>query len=195
MRAAGLLLALVLAWPSAGWGSPPDAPELTPAEEKTLAARGVVVRQETTETGAVTVAVVSVRATPAATLDAVLDLEPRKDEVSNITEVTTYLHEPERRGVTFDLSVMGVAVRFHTIYEIFRDTHFTRYALDPAREHDVVKAEGYYRCFADGSATRLVYAGSSDSGRRVPAWLKRWMANNALEDQLRGIRDRAEAGS
>ena len=129
------------------------------------------------------------------TLDAVLDLEPRKDEVSNITNVTTYLDEPERRGVTFDLSVMGVAVQFHTIYEISRDEHLTRYALDPDRAHDVVKAEGYYRCFSEGGGTRLVYAGSSDSGRRVPAWLKRWMANNALEDQLRGIRDRAEGGS
>lgn len=195
MRAPILALLALLLLPGPALAGASLPPELSAEETALLAERGVVIRQETSETGAVTVAIVDVRATPEATLDAVLDLEPRKDEVSNISDVTVYLDTPERKGVTFDLSVMGVAVRFHTLYEIDRSGLITRYALDPSREHDVVKAEGYYQCFKTSEGTRLVYSGASDSGRRVPAWLKRWMANNALEDQVRGIRDRAESGA
>ncbi|TNE88378.1 MAG: hypothetical protein EP330_14950 [Deltaproteobacteria bacterium] len=182
---------LLLPWLMAA--SPGERPTLSEDEARSLAAGEIVVRQETTDTGAITVAIVDVAATPEHTLAAVLDVKARKDEVSNITDVAYYLEEPDRLGVTFDLSVVGVGVRFHTLYEVTRDEHLARYALDPSKEHDVVKAEGFYQCFTEGEKTRLVYAGTSDSGRRVPAWIKRWMTNGALQDQLSGIRTRAEA--
>lgn len=188
------LLALLLL-PVLMAATPGEMPELSESELATLEKRGVVVRQETSETGALTVAIVDVKASPSATLDAVLDVKSRVDEVGSIDEVSYYREEPPHLGVTFGLSVMGVGVTFHTLYETDRETHLARYALDPSKEHDVVKAEGFYQCFAEGEGTRLVYAGDSDSGRRVPGWIKRWMTTGALNDQLEGIRTRAEAAS
>lgn len=173
--------------------APDERPQLTADEAKTLADGDIVVRQETTETGALTVSIVDIDASCEAVLDAVLDVKARKDEVGSITDVTYYLEEEARLGVIFDLSVVGVAVRFHTLYEIDRARHLAAYALDPSKENDVVSSEGFYQCFAEGEGARLVYAGNSDSGRRVPGWLKRWMTTGALQDQLEGIRTRAQA--
>lgn len=40
--------------------------------------------------------------------------------------------------------------------------------------------------------TRLVYRSTSDTGRAIPAWIKRWVASEGLSQQLSGIRARAE---
>lgn len=150
-------------------------------------------RQETTETGAITVAIVDIHASPDATIAAVLDVKARVDEVSSIQQVDYYREESDHLGVNFALSVMGVAVNFSTMYVIDHGAHLAEYALDPTKENDVVKAEGFYQAYVHGDHTRLIYAGTSDSGRRVPAWIKRWMTTGAMNDQLAGIRTRAEA--
>ncbi|MCO4744794.1 MAG: hypothetical protein KC912_08395 [Proteobacteria bacterium] len=162
-------------------------------EAAKLTAREVVVRQETTETGAITIAIVDIAAPPAKALDAVLDVKARVDEVSSIENVAYYREEAENLGVNFELSVMGVGINFSTLYVIDRDAHLAEYALDPTKENEVVKAEGFYQAFEHNGGSRLIYAGTSDSGRRVPGWIKRWMTNGALQDQLQGIRTRAEA--
>lgn len=83
-------------------------------------------------------------------------------------------------------------MQFHIAYDLDPAKRWCRYRLDTTRENDVVDVQGAYQIYRVGERSRLVYRSETDSGRRVPGFIKRWLASDSLTEQMEGIRARAE---
>lgn len=166
--------------------------DLTEDEVATLAKREMVVRMDESDQGGTTTAVIDVNAPAAKVLAAVLDVEARKHEVGSIKEVEVYHRSDTGLGARFEMKVFGKTIVLHTTYVVAADGTYCTYALDETKENDIVATEGVYAVKPQGEGSRLVYHGITDTGRSVPLWLRKWLATGQLEDQLEGIRDRAE---
>lgn len=191
----GLLLAVTA---HAALPEPPDL-DPTPEEQASLARGDVIVRVQDADKGALTIAAIDVAAPPKAVLDGVLDFGARAAEVGSIKDVQVYAHrtdtDPEQFGVAWTLSVIGRSIEFHTLYQVDRARDFCTYALDPSQPNDLHYVDGSYRAFRIAGGSRLVYRTTTDAGVAVPNWLRRWLTHGSLEDQLRGIKARAEQSS
>jgi len=174
---------------------PPPPLELTQAEAQRLEARKVVVRTESSESGGWATAVVDVKADTTRVWDALLDFEARVPEIRPLKGVTIYDKSDAERGVRWDLTVFGVAVSFHCLYHLHQEKGWVRYALDSSRTNDLVSVEGAYQLYTSGDSTRLIYRSATDSGRKVPEFIRNWLAVGSLSEQLAGVRDRAERGA
>lgn len=193
-----LVLAVWLPIVAAAMDPRPAELDLTADELAQLAAGEVVIRLEQTEGGGTSVGVVDVAAPPGRTMDAVLDLPPRVNESGALKEAAVTSRAPPRDGAPermtgrFLVKVMGSTIVFHMAYEIDRAAGWSTFRLDESQPNDIVSADGSYHVYAIPGGSRVVYRSRSDSGRSVPEWIKRWLANNALRDQLVGIRARAQ---
>ena len=194
-------MAMLVLWPMLAFAGMPEAPaplSLTADELSTLSDRDVAIRLEESEGGGISVGIIDVNATPAAAMDAILDLPPRVDETGALKEVTVSGQqaaagdEPEKMDARFALRVMGTSVVFHVNYLIDRPGGWAVSTLDESQENDLVSVYASYQVFATDTGSRIIYRSQSESGRSIPQWIKRWLANNALKDQLTGIRARAE---
>ena len=99
--------------------------------------------------------------------------------------------DPERYKVKWVVGAMGLSATFHIDYAVDRADGWCRYALDGDKDSDIIKADGAYQVYAVGDHTRLVYRSQSESGRRMPGFVKRWLAHDSLMAQLKGISKRA----
>lgn len=192
------LLLLLPALAMAGLPTPPAPLEFSADELASLADRDVAIRLEETENGGLSVGIVEVNATTAATMAAILDLPPRVDETGALREVEVYDavaatgDEPEKLSAKFALRVFGTSVVFHVNYEIDRPGLWAVSTMDETRENDLVSLYASYQVFETPTGSRIVYRSQSNSGRSIPGWIKRWLADSALKEQLKGIRARAE---
>jgi len=198
------IVSAAVLWASSAWAALPPVPAppvLSGDEFALLADREVVVQFGSADEGpgAVGMGVIDVRAPVGRTMDAVMALEHRAEESSAVRSVVITRHappgggEPETLGARFLLKVMGTEIVFHTAYEVDRASGWAVFQLDPTQDNDIVRADGSYHVFATPTGSRVVYRTLSDSGRQVPEWIRRWLANNSLRGQLEGIRGRAEA--
>jgi hypothetical protein len=194
-------LSMMLLWPAMALASLPPPPallDLTADELSTLSDRDVAIRLEQTDTGGMTIGIVDVAATPSQTMDAIMDLPPRVNETGALKEVDVSNpvaasgSEPEKLDAKFSLRVLGTSIVFHLNYEIDRPGLWAVSTLDESKENDMVSIYASYQVFATETGSRIIYRSQSDTGRSVPQWISRWLANNALKDQLTGIRARAE---
>lgn len=141
------------------------------------------------------VGVVDIQGTAQAVWDAVFDFDARVREMRPLKSVTVYADDPSNMGVTFDLSIFGTPIVFHTRYQCEFDAGYCSYTLDPSRDHDLVSVVGSYQVYEVGHHQRLVYRSQTDSGRSVPGFVRRWLAVDSLTKQLEGIRERAQGVS
>lgn len=191
---------LVLCWFVAALAAVPDrAPApiaLTPEEQDLVARREIATRFDpgSANTGGV-VGVIDVAATVDATWRAILDVEARVGEISGLSTVRRYLDDGRRLGARWEARIVGQPIVFHVVYELDAASRFIRFHLDSDQTNDIAAVQGAYQLYAAGGATRLVYWSETDSGRPVPSFVKRWLASDALAQQLTGIRARAEARS
>lgn len=187
---------LILCFPLMFGAVPSDsAPvDLTAAEEAALGGGEIVIRNVPSDSGGFVVGVVDIQASPEKVWESILDFQARVADVRSLTKVESYDRstDPERLGVKWVLSVLGQEIVFHIKYEVDRASGWCRYALDTTKENDIVSSEGSYQVYSVGSSTRFVYRSQSDSGRRMPGWLRRWFAVDSLKDQITGIRRRAQ---
>lgn len=174
----------------------PPPLSLTAEEEEALDRREIVVRSDLADpTGGSATGVIEVAAPVERTLAAVMDLRARVGEISGLKGLEEYGRGPDWVGARWTVRVLTTTVVFHVRYAIDADRGLVSYTLDPSQSpNDIVRTEGSYQLLPIDGGTRLIYRSSSDSGRSVPTWLKRWLANEALTQQLTGIRKRAEAG-
>lgn len=192
-RSVMLLVGLLLASAPAAAGSLPpsvqDVPVATDAERAALRTGEIVVR---VEDDGWTYAWVQVDATPDRILDAVLDFHARAGDVAAIKEVEVYLDQGDTRGVRWDLSMAGVKVRFHTLYQIDRAALRTTYVLDESRENDLGDTVGAYTVLSgEGQPSTLVYQARSDS--KAPDWVRKLLTQRSSRAMLGGMKARAEA--
>ena len=187
---------LVLLVPGLLAAAPPEPIRLTGEELATLAARKVVVRPEVGSEGtaAGAMGVMDVAAPPDRAIDAILDLEARVGEITGLKSAQIYDRTPTSLGVRWELRVVTTTVVFHVRYTIDRANGWLPYTLDREKSpNDLVAVDGSYRVYPAGAGSRIEFRSTSDSGRSVPDWVKRWLAVEALTQQLEGIRARAEA--
>jgi hypothetical protein len=175
--------------------SPGPAPTLAPEEAATLAAREIVVRTDLEGAGGGVLGIVDVAADRAATWKAVLDFEGRVGQVDGIVSVERYDETPTGVGATWTLKKWGFGASFSMKYHLDPGRWFVHYVVDPARPGDLASGAGSYELHELPTGTRLVYRSEMDSGAPVPGFVKRWLAVDALQDQLDSIRGRAEAAS
>jgi hypothetical protein len=184
---------LVLPWLLAA--APPEPIALTSDEVATLGKGEIVIRTDlpagTAAGGAL--GVLDVAAPVDRVIDAILDVEARVGEISGLKTAQVYERTPETVAVRWEVKVLTSTVVFHVRYTVDRATGWIPYGLDTAKSNEIASVEGAYQVYAAGSGSRIVYRSKSDSGRSVPEWLKKWIAVEALSQQLDGIRDRAEA--
>jgi hypothetical protein len=183
-----LLLWLLAALPA------PPALTLTPEERAALDRDEIVVRSDLSDpSGGTAIGMVDIDAPPDRTLAAVLDLRARVPEISGLKGLEEYGRGPDWVGARWEVKVLTANVVFHVRYEYDTAQGIVRYALDPSRSpNDIVQAEGSYHLLPVEGGTRVIYRATSDSGRPVPGWVKRWLATEGLTQQLTGIRKRAE---
>jgi len=173
---------------SLAFAGPVELPELTEAEVKTLEARGIVVRDESSTA---IVAFIDVAAPPEDVLAAVLDLPARAGDVDSLDQVTLYVEEPEKIGAKYEVSMLGLGAEFHVLYSIDRSQHYAEYTLDVAYENDIGASDGAYQVYANGTGSRMMYTADVSAGS-TPTWIKKALITGSLGEQLEGMRGRAE---
>ncbi|MCA9493368.1 MAG: SRPBCC family protein [Myxococcales bacterium] len=185
----GAALLLVVA---AAVAAPPAPPEPTADELAKLTARDIVVRTETSEDGGSVVGLIDVAATPERTWAAVMDLPARVDAIGALKSVETYDVTDTGLGATWTLKVFGVSVVFSSLYALDREHWTCVYDLDRSKDNDLTDASGSYQLVPLEGGTRIVYRSKMATGGPVPGFVKRWLAVDALTEQLTDMRARAE---
>lgn len=189
-------LLLLLPWLIAAIPQDPPAPlVLTAAEEAQLADRKVVSRVAEEEQGGEVTGVIDVAAPVKSTWDAIHDFMARKLEIKALHDVKVYTPAGASPvGVRWHLRILGSDVVFHLLYRMDPAAGWTRYALDPSQANDVAAVEGAYQVLSRPGGSRIIYRSFTDSGRRIPSFIRNWLAVGSLEEQLLGMRRRAELG-
>jgi hypothetical protein len=174
---------------------PPPPLALTEAEEAALAARKVVSRVAEEDQGGEVTGIIDVAAPLKASWDAIHDFVARKLEIKALHDVSVYTPAGVSPvGVRWHLRILGSDVIFHLLYRMDPAQSWTRYALDTSQSNDVVAVEGAYQVLSRPGGSRIIYRSFTDSGRRIPAFIRNWLAVGSLEEQLEGMRRRAETG-
>lgn len=193
----GLSLAVALLSPfgvasAAPKGSPPAPLALSAEEQAVIAQAGIVIRHDPNSGD--TIGVVDVKAPPASTLAAVLDLSARAKEVTGLRAVEIYERGPSTLAARMEMGLAVYQARFHVTYAWDEASGWCTWELDPRHPNDITDTAGSYQVLPQGSGTRLVYRSHSGGGAMTPDWLKRKLAYSAARDMLSGMRTRAERG-
>jgi hypothetical protein len=182
--------------------SAPESPALSADEEERLAAGKVVVQPDlppARDKGVRARAIAEIDAPPQRVWDALLDFQARVPENKSLVKVEIYEDawsgDVLRRKARWDLKVFGTDVVFHNDYVLDRAQSYLEWNLDDGKENDLVFSWGSYQVLDSPihpGKSRLVYVSESDSGRTLPKWIKKEIAEGSMEKLIAGIRDRAQ---
>lgn len=195
-------LLLILASLSLVAISAPEAPTMTDKEEAALAAGKVVIQQglePAREKGVRVRSIAEVDASPTQVWAALLDFQARVPENKSLQKVEIYedawAGDVLKRKARWDLKVFGTEIVFHNDYVHDKAQSYLEWNLDEAKENNLVFSWGSYQVLDSpihAGKSRLVYISESDSGRTIPKWLKKEIAEGGMEKLIAGIRDRAQ---
>ena len=160
----------------------------TPAEEAMLRQGDIVVRDQGSGE---TVGIADVQSTPKRTLEALLDLQARVNEVRPIQSIRYIEQTPEKIIAEWKVGMLGINSRFHIWYETDWNQGFTRFGIDTTRENDIDHASGSYHVYAHNGGTRLVYRNDADPKSKVPNWVREMLTSRSMRQQIAGITARA----
>ncbi len=181
--------------------SPPPPPELAEDEERRLAAGKVVVQTglEPARPGGVrNRTVAEIDAPPEAVWAALLDFQARVPENRPLRRVEIYEDQWEgtqlRRKARWELKIFGIEIVFHNAYVHDKDLNYLEWTLDTERENSLLYSWGSYQVLPSAinrGTSRLVYVSETDSGRKLPKWLKTHFAVSGMTELIEGVRTRA----
>jgi hypothetical protein len=176
---------------------PPQPLPLTEKERATLSSRKAVVRFEGDDQGGYAVGVINVVAPAAVVWRALFDFKARVAEIGALRAVDVYDADLSDRdmAVRFELKVFGVGVDFHVRYALDEERGWCTYSLDAQRDNDLPMVAGAYQVYEHQGGSQLVYRSQSDSGRKVPGFVKNWLLTGSLTEQLEGVRNRSETNA
>lgn len=191
-----LLLLASLSGPAAALPAPPERTMLTSAEQALVAKGEVALRSGKQNSDGMTLAIIDLRATPAAVIDAVVDLMPRVAENSLIDRAAYYREERDPAGtgwlgIQWFVGGLGITKAFHVLYEYDRNQGYCVYSLDGSKPNEISAAQGSYYAYPSSGGSRLEYRASADAGGG--SWLRSQVEGAALREQLLGIQARAQA--
>ena len=136
--------------------------------------------------------IADVNSTPKRTLEALLNLPPRVDEVRPIQSIQYLTQTPDRIVAEWKVGMLGINVKFHIWYETDWDKGYTRFGIDTSRENDIHHASGSYHVYEHNGGTRLVYRNDADPKSKVPKWAREMLTSRSMRQQISGIKARAE---
>jgi len=187
--------ALTLGWASSNPSyamAPPPPPLSVSAEETALLSQGeVVIRYG--GPGKETIAIVDVDAPPEKVMQAVIDLPPRKNEISSLIGLDIYLNQPGKLGARWLAGMGPIEITFNILYEYDLAKGWCTYTLDNSKENDLEYSRGSYQVYAIPSGTRLIYRATAGSSTPVPDWMRKRTAYTSAREMVGGMKKRAEA--
>ena len=68
----------------------------------------------------------------------------------------------------------------------------TEYHLDTSKDNDISATDGAYQVYANGDGSRMMYTADVTTGG-MPTWIKKSLIGSSMNEQLEGMRERAEA--
>jgi hypothetical protein len=192
LGAALLSLSLGASSPALALPAPPKPVTANAEELAQLQAGEVVVRYG--GPGGETVAFVDVAAPPDKVMQAVLDLPPRKKEVSGLKVLEIYRREPGLTGARWEAGMGPYTLSFHVLYEYDLAAGWCVYSLDTSKPNDLNSTAGSYQAYATSPGhSRLVYRAKADASSPLPDWAKKRVAYSSAVEMVGGMKRRAEA--
>ena len=171
----------------------PGVPALSEEERARLEAGEVVVQTDLGGERTVSTGVVRVRATPDRVWPAVLDFQARIPENASLKQVTEYRRDgPEDWFIAFDMNVFGIKAVVHDHWQCELARNVCSWALDPSVSSDLALNEGFMYVDPRPSDSLLVFHSELVAKMWAPGWIRRWLAEDSMENVLDHIRVRAE---
>jgi len=161
----------------------------TPDEESLLQRGEIVVRDEG---HGETIGIADLQSTPKRTLEELLNLQPRVDEVRPIQSIRYIEKSADRIIAEWKVGMFGINARFHIWYETDWKKGWTRFGVDATRHNDIDHASGSYQVYAHKGGTRLVYRNDADPKSKLPNWARDLLTSRSMRQQIAGIKARAE---
>ena len=166
------------------------APIATTSEEETQLGRGQIVVRDHGK--GETIGIADLKSTPKRTLEELLNLKPRVEEVRPIQSIQYIEQTPERIIAEWKVGMLGIHARFHIWYETDWEKGYTRFGVDTTRHNDIDHASGSYQVYAHNGGTRLVYRNDADPKSKLPNWARDLLTSRSMRQQIAGIKARAE---
>jgi len=200
---AALILLAVLRAPA--WAAEPlpaaagAVPSLSAEQEERLGKGKVVIVEDLTpsqEGNMRAMGVLDIAAPAADVWRALYDWKGREADSANAKLVTP--HDESRAdgvralSVTWDIEVLGNKLSYTNRYTHWEAADYLEFRLDPRKENDLVYNWGSYRVVSTGPSTaRFFYSTETDTGRKLPDWVKTWLTKTGLKTMLKEVRNRA----
>ena len=184
------MLTTLLLWMQLATAAIPTPLKLTEADEKALEKGEAIIRDAG---DGMAIGIVDVNASPEELWAQVLNVEPRVEEVGPSTLCTINARTTDTMHVTWGAGMMGMSVTFHLNYVIDHENKLLSFDLDKSRENDIGHSRGSYQVLPRPGGSRLIYRSEDDPNSKLPKWIRTMLTGRPLQDQMHGIRKRAEA--
>jgi len=128
---------------------------------------------------------------PARVWEVLADFESRPDWQPHAKEVRIARVDGARVWVDEQVSFFLVPIRCRIVNTLDPEHGAIEFELDPSVPHDIGGTKGSWllRPFAGGTETLAAYRGWIDTGRHVPAFVRRILLERELPRILSGLRD------
>ena len=140
---------------------------------------------------------VEIEAPPEAVWAAIVDFDARVDESWIVKDCEVYARKNSSgrymRKVRWDLSVLGIAVTYHTVYRSDPSRRQISWGLDERKENDLRFARGTYALHpVRGGTTRLDYEFEIESRVEAAVELRKSLTSREVKKLLTNVEKRAK---
>jgi hypothetical protein len=189
------LLVAILLFAMPAMAAKPAIPALTEDESAAIANGEVVLRDDPSDAEAM-YAFVEIAAERSKVWKALNDADLIESSSSTISQCEPYADVTDAGVRTIKLHYILNVAWSEVVYYIHRQHHTTEdyleWTLDADKTSDIVQADGYYVLSERNDKTLLVYWAKTNSGRKVPAWIKDMLTGRALKGWLDTVKTTSE---
>ncbi len=182
-------------WFSTALALTPPAPLVLTAEQVATLATGEIVVIPSPDHHTPAMGIAQVDAPPEVVIDAVIDLPARVQEIGVLQELTLYRDEPGLRAARWVGGKWGLSATFHVLYTYDRALGYCEFASDDSRDNDITNVEGSYQAYAYADGSLMVYRSIGQGGGMVPGFLREFLQQTSMREQMGGMIERAEQAS
>ena len=186
---------LLLALPA--FAGRPDVPALSVDDAASVAAGDIVLIEDPNDDEAM-YAYMDIAADRDTIWKALNDADLIESSSSAVTQCNAY-SDLTHAGVRtiklhYVLNIAWSEVTYYIRRQHHTNEHYLEWTLDPEKDSEILLTNGYYVLEDQGaSKTRLIYWAKTQSGRRVPGWIKDLLTNHGLKGWLDTVKTTSEA--
>lgn len=191
------LLTAILFFALPAFAGRPSAPVLSTDDAASVASGNIVLIDDPNDDEAM-YAYMDIAADRETIWKALNDADLIESSSSTITQCDAYSDLTDAGVRTIKLHYVLNVAWSEITYFIRRhhhtDENYLEWTLDPDKESELLLANGYYMLDDQGAGkTRLTYWSKTQSGRRVPAWIKDMLTSRGLKGWLDTVKTTSEA--